>query len=151
MSTVTVAIQTAPLIRQLDPEAHSSGAGADHEVVGTRTRVLHDAFIDSPALTYREDALSATFLSLAEQWRAATRFQSSLSTITQHPAYQAVIALGDEVVPVLLAQLYRRPEPWFSALKAITGTDPVRPDQRGNMRAMTDAWLRWGREHRLIR
>lgn len=151
MSTVALAIEPTSLVRQLDAERYSSGAGSDQELIGNRARQMHETLVDSLALTYRDAVLSATFRDLAEQWRTATRFESSLSEITRHPAYQAVIAIGDEVVPLLLAELRRRPEPWFTALKAITGVDPVKPEQRGDMRAMTDTWLRWGREHRLIR
>lgn len=150
MSTFALAIQPPPLVRQLDADSYSSGAGAEQEVVGQRARALHEAYVDSPVLTYRDAVLSATFGDLAAQWREATRFESSLSEIVGHPAYQAVIALGDEVVPLILRSLRNRPEPWFAALRATTGADPVTPEQRGDMRKMADAWIRWGREHRLI-
>ena len=129
----------------------SAGAGADSESVGRKIRELWDAYKNSLAITYRERVLSETFRALAEEWRAATRFQSSMPRITEHPAYRAIVDLGDEVVPVLLCALQVRPEPWFTALREITGVDPVRPEQRGDLRAMTEAWLRWGRQHGLVR
>jgi hypothetical protein len=57
--------------------------------------------------------------------------------------------MGTAVVPHLLRELERRPDHWFWALTAITGADPVKPEDRGKLRKMTDAWLRWGKEQGL--
>jgi hypothetical protein len=67
-----------------------------------------------------------------------------------HPAYQAIIGLGAPVVPLLLQDLAREPAHWFEALKAITGEDPVRPEDWGRVRAMAAAWLAWGRSRGLV-
>ena len=150
MSTAALAIQPLPLIRQLNAGAYSSGAGTDQETVRNRARALHDQYVDSTVLTYREALVSSRFHELAEQWHDAMRFESSLSEIAGHPAYQAIIALGDEAVPLILRELHRRPAPWFAALKAITGFDAVTPAQRGDMQAMADIWIQWGRQRRLI-
>lgn len=130
--------------------AHPKGAGTDLAIIEKRILELRDEYQESVAITHREAAVAENFRALAEEWRDATRFQSSLSQITAHPAYRAIVQLGEEVVPVLLRELQRRPEPWFAALREITGADPVRPEQRGDMRGMADAWLRWGRTHNLI-
>ena len=34
---------------------------------------------------------------------------------------------------------------WFWALKSLTDVDPVSDDDRGDMVAMANAWLEWGR------
>jgi hypothetical protein len=46
----------------------------------------------------------------------------------------------------LLRKLEQDPYLWFLPLRAITGADPVPPEQRGNVDRMTEAWLRWGKE-----
>jgi hypothetical protein len=90
------------------------------------------------------------FGSLVEEWRDATRYLSSTRDIVAHPAYLRIIALGNRVTPLVLRELSRRSEHWFVALKALTGGDPVDPDDWGNIEAMRTAWIRWGRERGLV-
>lgn len=89
--------------------------------------------------------IAERFRELAPRWRAETEHLSSTTAIATHPAYQEIIGLGPEVIPLILGQLEREPAPWFWALRALTGVDPVPPDQRGRVRPMIDAWLAWGR------
>jgi hypothetical protein len=84
------------------------------------------------------------FEALARQWRSDTRFASSTTEIAMHPAYQRIIGLGPAAVPFILAELRREPGPWFWALAAITGADPVPQADRGKLDSMTQAWLAWG-------
>jgi hypothetical protein len=95
-------------------------------------------------------ALADQFQTLAAQWKAATAFLSSTTAMVTHPAYQAIIALGPPVVPLLLQDLARGPVHWFEALQAITGEDPVPPQDWGKIPAMAAAWLAWGRTRGLI-
>jgi hypothetical protein len=94
--------------------------------------------------------LTERFEFLARQWKAETALLSSTTAMAAHPAYQAIIALGSAVVPLLLRDLQREPAHWFEALQAITGEDPVPPDQWGKVPAMVEAWLAWGRQRGLI-
>ena len=87
-----------------------------------------------------------TFYELAETWRSDTRFLSATDDIVLHPAYQSIIGMGREVIPLLLRELQRKPSHWFWALRSISREDPVRPEDVGNIRNMTDAWLKWGKE-----
>jgi hypothetical protein len=74
-----------------------------------------------------------------------------MSRAIAHPAYRAIVSLGDEAVPLLLEELQRQPEPWFAALREMTGEDPVLPAHRGKMQAMANAWIQWGRARGLIK
>lgn len=87
------------------------------------------------------------FEALARQWRTDTRFASSTTEIAMHPAYQRIIGLGPAAVPFILAELRREPGPWFWALAAISGADPVPQADRGKLDRMTQAWLAWGEAH----
>jgi hypothetical protein len=145
MSTFAPAIKPPSLPRLL-VQRHVE-VGVSSEPIEQRLRELRTEYLRTPAVTYRE----ATFRSLAQEWRDATKFQSLLKNSTSHPTYRAIVHLGDEIVPLLLQELERRPEPWFAALREITGADPVTPAERGKMQAMADAWLRWGRGRGLIR
>jgi hypothetical protein len=91
--------------------------------------------------------LTAAFRQLADEWRVGTRYLSSTTEISMHPAYQRIIGLGPQVIPLILAELEREPEHWFWALTALTGENPVPTCDRGRLRAMADAWLKWGREN----
>ncbi len=65
------------------------------------------------------------------------------------PAYQRIIGMGGEAVPLLIAQLKSEgddPDQWFWALKAITEADPVSPDDQGDMVKMAQAWIRWAEQ-----
>lgn len=93
------------------------------------------------------ERLAATFRQLADRWQADTQYLSSTTDIALHPAYQRIIGLGPQVIPLILTELTRRPGRWFWALTALTGEDPVPPDARGRLPDMTAAWLRWGRDN----
>jgi len=90
------------------------------------------------------------FSELAEKWREETRYLSSVRDMVLHPAYQQIIGMGREALPFLFEELKRQPDHWFWALHAITGEDPVPPEEKGNVEAMTRRWLLWGVANRLI-
>jgi hypothetical protein len=95
----------------------------------------------------RPQDLEDRFRQLAAEWRRDVGPLSSVSKIVQHPAYQAIIALGRDAVPLILQDLERQPDHWFAALRAITGAEPIPPEDRGRMDRMATAWVRWGKEH----
>lgn len=101
--------------------------------------------------TVESSTIETQFLDLAQQWKAAVALLSSTSAMIAHPAYRAIINLGPPVVPLLLRELEQGPVHWFEALHAITGEDPVPPEDWGKVQAMADAWVRWGRTRRLTR
>jgi hypothetical protein len=87
------------------------------------------------------------FLACTEQWKTETMTRSSLTEVATHPSYQRIIGLGPEVLPLVFADLRNTGAPWFWALRALTGKNPVPPGHRGNMKLMTQDWLDWAREH----
>lgn len=91
--------------------------------------------------------LGALFAELTAEWRQDTRFLSSTSAIATHPAYQRIIGLGPQVIPLILSDLQRAPGHWFWALTALTGENPVDPADQGRIGAMTAAWLKWGTDN----
>lgn len=87
------------------------------------------------------------FKELADQWRKETEHSSLILEISMHPAYQRIIGLGEEVIPLLLKELSQRknePEHWFWALSALTGQNPISEQHRGNLVEMGKSWLEWG-------
>jgi hypothetical protein len=96
-----------------------------------------------------DTAVHARFADLARRWREETALRSSSTAQAAHPAYQQIIGIGPAALPLLLRELEDRGGHWFWALKAIAGVDPVAPEDRGRVKAMRQAWLRWGREQGL--
>src|SRR5437016_1837906 len=86
------------------------------------------------------------FHDLVAAWKRERGPHSSSARLAEHPAYQQIIRMGPEVVPLLLRELEREPDHWFRALHALTGADPVRAANRGKIPEMAEAWLNWGRE-----
>lgn len=86
------------------------------------------------------------FYTLKEEWETDTAYLSSITETAVHPAYQQIIGMGAIALPYIFAEMRKRPDHWFWALKAITGEDPVSPEERGKMREMTQSWLRWAKE-----
>jgi hypothetical protein len=101
---------------------------------------------DTQALQPTE-TLEEKFHRLAAEWHRAVAHHSSSSVRNNHPAYQEIIRMGPAVVPLLLRDLAENGNHWFWALKSITGDTPVPDEARGKIDQVTEAWLRWGKEH----
>jgi hypothetical protein len=85
------------------------------------------------------------FRRLTEEWKASRGPRNTLRSMAEHPAYRAIIGLGEPAVPLIFDELVRDVDYWFSALRAITGANPVRPEDRGNLVKMAESWVEWGR------
>ena len=141
-----MSVATVPVPMALD---YASSSGASPEC-----NVLLDQWLKAEEhyrypITRRPWSDAEKFYSLAEAWRQEVRFTSSLTQMVLHPTYQRIIGMGVAAVPFLLRELERKPDHWFWALHAITGADPVKPEDRGKLRKMSEAWLTWGKEQGL--
>jgi hypothetical protein len=90
------------------------------------------------------------FRTLAQAWKRETTFASTANQMFLLPSYQQIIGLGPSAVPAILRDLELQPNHWYWALAAITGENPVKPQEAGNVRAMRAAWLNWGRTKGLV-
>jgi hypothetical protein len=88
------------------------------------------------------------FQHLAETWRTETKYLSSLSKMAMHPAYQKIIGMGKQVIPLILRELRERGGHWLWALHVITDEDPAPVD--ATFAEAVQAWLRWGRSKNYI-
>jgi hypothetical protein len=70
-----------------------------------------------------------------------------MKAASEHPAYQEIIQLGPEVVPLLLRDLDETERHWFVALRALTGANPIPASAAGNIPKMIEAWRTWGKEN----
>jgi hypothetical protein len=93
-----------------------------------------------------DEDFAKRFADLAATWRKETRIFSRMDKIAAHPAYQEIIAMGERVIPLLLADLEKEPDLWFMALREITGAGPaIPPEDAGRIGKMAAAWIAWGR------
>ena len=86
------------------------------------------------------------FRRLASQWKEESRFLSNTAQMAMLRPYQAIIGMGESALPFILEELEREPDQWFWALQMITDSDPVRPEDKGNFRKMSKAWIEWGEQ-----
>ncbi len=93
----------------------------------------------------RKRRMKEVFNELLQEWQQETWFMSSVKNRILHPAYLSIIGLGPAAVPLILRELQRTADHWFSALQAITRLDPAPPD--ADFEGMRDSWLAWGKEH----
>ena len=86
------------------------------------------------------------FQNLARRWQAERGARSSITAMSMLPAYQSIIGMGEEAVPLIIAQLRLEgddPDHWFWALRAITEANPISPEDRGDSVKMAQSWIKW--------
>jgi hypothetical protein len=94
------------------------------------------------------DSLEAEFHLLVNRWKAETFYLSSLTKKYAHPAYQRIMAMGTNGLPLVLTELQKSNGNWFYALKFMAGKDvSTGITDYENAKA---AWLEWGYNHNYI-
>jgi hypothetical protein len=88
--------------------------------------------------------VSDRFQKLASRWKRESSFMSSPLDMAALPSYLQIIAMGPDVVPLILDELREEPDQWFVALALLTGADPVPDHLAGQVDQMAAAWLEWG-------
>lgn len=145
-----LAVPPTPLRLFLARQPYVDQARRDNlSTVTERAGQICEHYYDQVTMTGYNELLKENFQTFVDDWMEATRFVSSLSEITNHPAYRAIVDLGQQAVPLLLRELETRPNFWFAALREMTGANPVPEKDRGNVEKMVRAWLRWGKEQGL--
>jgi hypothetical protein len=95
----------------------------------------------------RQESFEVRFERLTSQWRRETKFVSSSTEMVLNGAYQQIIGMGKDVLPLILRDLDSKGGQWFWALKHVSGEDPLSPEDVGVYEKNREAWLTWGREH----
>lgn len=98
---------------------------------------------------YGTSPIQLKFRGLVARWKEATGHFSSPNDIAIHPAYQQIIGMGPDALPLIFQELRDRGGNWYWALKAITGEDPVPETDRGKVQLMKRAWLKWAEDRYL--
>src|SRR5947209_8758131 len=96
----------------------------------------------------KKNATKLRFEKLAAAWKSETELVSKVTKRIMHPAYQKIIGMGEPAIPYILTDLCENgPDDWFWALTAISDKNPITKEMAGNMAAMTEAWLQWGKKN----
>jgi len=93
------------------------------------------------------------FNDLAETWKFETSGYSSILDIVSNSAYQQIIGMGEDAIPLILEDLKSHrdtPDHWFWALRSIKGFSPIEEEQRGKIKEMANAWITWGENNGLL-
>ncbi len=90
------------------------------------------------------------FHRLVAQWHEERGATSLMEEMYTRPAYLSIMAMGPEVVRLIIRQLRlegENPDHWFVALHYITeGVDPVPDEDKGDLARMSKAWLEWAEQ-----
>ena len=95
----------------------------------------------------RDDYFSIFHRSVTK-WRSETIYLSLVDEKLLHPAFQNLVALGDDAIDLILKEIETRPDLLYLALQIITGEDPVPASMKGDVRSAVDMWIEWGRRNR---
>ncbi len=85
-------------------------------------------------------------IALLKSWDFDTGTSSYIEEIISDQSFQGIIGLGPIAIPLILEELAAQPSFLFVALEEISGDNPVKPEHRGDMAAMTQDWLDWGKQ-----
>ena len=101
------------------------------------------------------ESIEQRFRRLEAQWKADTLVLSDPGKIMGHPAMRSIIALGEDVVPLILRDLDANVSLIVWALPEITGENlaPPRVEDgflKWDVGAQVEAWLQWGRTKGLV-
>ena len=128
------------------PMVSTAGFGRGAEIVIEQSYTAFNAF--TSAIT--TEALKQRFNRLRDAWREESFFSSKHGAMLSSSAYLSIIAMGKDALPFIFNEMRQQPEHWFIALNAITGINPVKKENRGDINAMTQDWLNWAVQHRYV-
>ena len=90
--------------------------------------------------------LEKEFKELSELWYGDTKKMSFIRQKAIHPAYQKIIGMGWNALPLILRELKTRGGDWLWAIEAIVRNENP-AEGMTNFKEAVAAWLAWGREN----
>jgi len=139
----------ADYLGSLNPDSTKlEGVSSTLSELQSRLTAISQRWRDAAA--FQKEDESSRFQRLVVEWKEATAWVSSIEEAVRDQRYMQIVGMGPIAVGFILAELERDPDYWFPALRAITGIDPVKPSQRGDLELMTRVWLQWGRSAGLV-
>jgi hypothetical protein len=144
--------QEAEFIKYIAPDAVTPTDPFDqwrafYPIENVRDILWYIGELRSPSVA---DERKVFFAEKVAQWKKDTEFTSSSIEIILHPAYQDILGMGEDALPLIFSELEANGGQWFWALRHITKKDPVKIEDRGKTKKMREAWLEWGRQHNYL-
>ena len=138
-------------VRRLWDEAVAEAMGWDAAELERLRLLLHaephvrglgyGQYADAPDI---DPAERQRFNELADQWERETVFLSSTRHVIKHHAHREIVSMGESAVPLIMERMRAQGGHWDYALADITGANPVKRSDWGNIAAMQASWLEWG-------
>jgi putative addiction module CopG family antidote len=126
--------------------------GELHQPIATGQEIDGEAVFTSLGSSLSKQSpkkyLELEFYRLAENWKHETASFSSISKKINHQDYVKIVAMGNDVLPLILRSLLQEPDHWFVALKNISKEDPIPAGT--TFSDSVSGWLKWGQEKGLI-
>lgn len=132
------------LVPTLKPEWREEHNRTGDETDACSAVVFSDGLCTTEFITDPEWVI---FHDLLQRWHSERRATRSVVEMVTCPSYQRIIAMGEPAIPLILSQLRTEgdePDHWFWALRILTGIDPVRQEDQGDIVRMAEAWMQWG-------
>ncbi len=99
-------------------------------------------------LARSEKEVEEKFNAYLAEWRNHTRLESNYGKILANPFYRRILALGPQVVPLILEDMKKgHGGAWFQALEDLTGENAIVPEHEVDSSLMIADWLEWGRKN----
>ena len=109
------------------------------------------SLLQSPSGTATLESAAEKFNRLAKEWKEETgHFPKVYSRVT-HATYRKIIKMEEIAIPFILKEFERGEyEHWLWALSLITGENPIPREATGNVKAMAQAWIQWGKKNNYL-
>jgi hypothetical protein len=94
--------------------------------------------------------MEGRFTELTKAWRAhllEVMDQSLASRAIACDAFDALVALGPDAIPLILREYQGINVPWGAVLARITGETALGDGLTGNRKDTRERWLAWARQH----
>ncbi|GAA3809350.1 hypothetical protein GCM10023083_50120 [Streptomyces phyllanthi] len=107
------------------------------------TRLLRSSSANQAPRILDPGEVQSRFRKHFDEWYSETEFVSSVAESVMHPAFQRIIGLGLQGIPLVLNQLMATgASEWFWALSSIVGEDVA--EGCDDTREAAAKWLSWG-------
>lgn len=101
-----------------------------------------------PRRRHTDEELRETFDYLVAKWKSETEMEALASRKATNFAYQCIIGMGEDAVPLILESLAGELDDWFWALTAITRENVA--EGTNTLAEAADAWIQWGKAERYV-
>jgi hypothetical protein len=111
-------------------------------------------FLRQARVTIDEPSLEDRFCEQATRWQRETAHLSSPLQRMMHPSYQAILGMAaehkQEIIRLMLQDMQKNRRDWILAWSYLTQVNPLNPRDAGKTDKLIEAWVKWGKEQRII-